>query len=613
MTDKFHKMLVLLLAVILTGLTSILSLSEPVQAHSSLTIDGRGWGHGRGMSQYGALGYARAGWSSNKILNHYYSNTVSGNVPSNAKVNPSAVKVNLLHASGEYTKVDLESGSIDLKDQNGSHLKSYSGKALRIVPKGTGYIIQTSSSCSGPWIDDTSFSNKSSIQIHERSSTSGKDGLLKVCSTYRSVWYAGYVIATKNTYGYPRTVNVVNVEQYLRGVVPNESPAYWDMAALESQAVAARSYVLAGDSRYLPYANTCDTARCQVYDGLYTTRGGLRSAYNTRTDQAIKNTNNIVRIKNSAVARTEFSSSSGGYTAGGEFPAVRDAGDSISSNPNHTWSAQVDPGILDKYGYGHVVDIVVTKRNGLGADGGRVLEAQYKFNNKTLTVSGDQVRLDFGLKSNWFTLKGKSTSNNVDLSNDAYIHNIFLAFRNRKANSAELSRWRTVVKEMGRRNAAFELAKGEAFSGTMIDSLYVNALGRRSDKAGRLYWLNQMRSGLSLPSVGEYFYSSGEYWKISGSNNDGFITNLYKDVLDRMPDNGGKSYWVDLLDRKTISRKDAVDYFYSAKEARVKRSSLVYQKVTKKQLNPELAQKLAYRLSNIDEIKLSAEIASEHL
>ena len=171
----------------------------------------------------------------------------------------------------------------------------------------------------------------------------------------------------------PHTINVVSVEDYLRGVVPNEVPASWASAALQSQAVAARSYVLAGDTRWVGYADTCDTTTCQVYDGRYTTRGaGLRTSTHPRTDEAIAATADLVRLTSDGkVARTEFSSSSGGHTAGGDFPAVVDAGDSISANRNANWQVSVDlQAIEDSYDLGPIRGVAVIERNGLGADGG---------------------------------------------------------------------------------------------------------------------------------------------------------------------------------------------------------------------------------------------------
>src|SRR5207245_1941171 len=72
------------------------------------------------------------------------------------------------------------------------------------------------------------------------------------------------------------------------------------------------------------------------------------------------------------IARTEFSSSTGGWSAGGTFPAVRDDGDSVS--PYHDWTVTVPAAsVAAAYGVGTLTEMTVLTRNGLGADGGRVL------------------------------------------------------------------------------------------------------------------------------------------------------------------------------------------------------------------------------------------------
>jgi len=66
-----------------------------------------------------------------------------------------------------------------------------------------------------------------------------------------------------------RVVNYVSLESYLRSVVPSESPSSWRRAALQAQAVAARTYAMWRRAYgNLGYADICDTTACQVYHGL---------------------------------------------------------------------------------------------------------------------------------------------------------------------------------------------------------------------------------------------------------------------------------------------------------------------------------------------------------
>ena len=234
-------------------------------------------------------------------------------------------------------------------------------------------------------------------------------------STSQQNYYRGELRAVHNG-GNQRTVNAVPLESYLRAVVPLEMPASWALLgdgdgaeALQSQAVSARSYSMAEDRA--SYAQTCDTISCQVYGGRAVRRNGeLSSNENDLANVAIAETAGVVRIRDGEVARTEFSSSTGGWTAGGVFPAVEDLGDAVDINPNHDWSVQIDIDSIEGRFSGRSLErIYISGRNGLGQDGGRVEEVTLEFGadgitTETFTMTGNEFRRAFGLKSDWFTV-----------------------------------------------------------------------------------------------------------------------------------------------------------------------------------------------------------------
>ncbi len=232
----------------------------------------------------------------------------------------------------------------------------------------------------------------------------------RCASTSEQRYYRGELRAVRNG-GSQRTVNAVSVEWYLRAVVPREMPASWALlgdgrgaAALEAQAVSARSYSL-GENRS-SFARTCDTISCQVYDGRATRRDGvLSSNEHPLSDIAIGATTGVVRVRNGAVARTEFSSSTGGWSAGGDFPAVEDLGDGVANNPNHDWEATIDIAALEaRYSGRTLTRAFASQKNGLGEDGGRVLEVTLEFGDERFTMSGNEFRFTNGLLSDWFVL-----------------------------------------------------------------------------------------------------------------------------------------------------------------------------------------------------------------
>ena len=394
----------------LVALVALLACAPPAGAQQSPTpqvfangmvnFAGHGWGHGRGMGQWGAFGYAvDLGYSYGDIVDHFYSNTSADQIP-----NPQ-ITVRIVGQDG----IDLVVTSDSDFTVGGVPISGFSAGHLVYRPDGK-FDLYTRYGCDKPdvWyagiVDPTA---KSTIadpgnDVHK---------MIAVCQTDGSIReYRGSLTMTFGD-GSPRTINTVLMEDYLRGVVPRESPASWGdsgngkgMQALMAQAVAARSYSLGEggeDGGRYSYAKTCDTTSCQVYGGA-----GLdgQRIEDDRTDYAVAATGGLIRrMDDGSVARTEFSSSTGGWTAGGVFPAVEDDGDGRS--PFHNWNSQIAVSTVEsKYGVGTLKSFTVTARNGLGEDGGRATSVQISGSSKTVTVTGNDVQAKLGLRSNWFIL-----------------------------------------------------------------------------------------------------------------------------------------------------------------------------------------------------------------
>jgi SpoIID/LytB domain protein len=227
-------------------------------------------------------------------------------------------------------------------------------------------------------------------------------------------YYRGIVRAMNNTKNENRTINIARLDDYLRGVVPRESPASWGdtaggagMNALRAQAVAARSYSVT-ENRYAGLAKTCDTQDCQVYGGA-----ALRTSVNAsptvlesaNTDRAVAETTGVViRNPKGNVVRTEFSSSNGGRTAGGEFPALADEGDISANSSLMIWTRAFSAAqIVAKYPQVGVLTSVTTTNDGLGGDfGGYTLDVTIAGTSGSVKVSGWAFRTAFGLPAPWF-------------------------------------------------------------------------------------------------------------------------------------------------------------------------------------------------------------------
>ncbi|HZU78865.1 MAG TPA: hypothetical protein VE991_03020, partial [Acidimicrobiales bacterium] len=154
---------------------------------------------------------------------------------------------------------------------------------------------------------------------------------------------------------------------------------------------------------YFGYADICDSTACQAYPGT--------ANENALTDTAVTDTASVVVLMpGGAPAFTQYSSSTGGYTAPGTFAAVVDDGDSVclqnACNSHHSWQVQIPVSSVQSTfpQIGTLVSITVTQRNGLGDFGGRAQQVSISGTNGSTTVTGNTFAADFGLQSNWFNI-----------------------------------------------------------------------------------------------------------------------------------------------------------------------------------------------------------------
>ena len=275
------------------------------QAKIIWKVKGGGFGHGIGLSQYGAYGLAKhkKGWK--QIVLHYYLHTTIGATSNRT------VRVLLL----PYQSSVRFSGATSACGATLSETKTYSarrsgGDVLLLNPKGG-----TIKNC-GPLLN----------------ATGGKSVTLRGKGGYRGALQ----VRPSSVPGKVNAINALGVDPYVQGVVALESPSSWPINALRAQAVVARSYGLTssvGGKGFELY----DTTASQVYGGL--------SAETSRTNQAVRDTElQVVKYKG-AIAQTFFFSTSGGYTESNEFvfggkpiPYLRGVTDPYDdTSPYHRW------------------------------------------------------------------------------------------------------------------------------------------------------------------------------------------------------------------------------------------------------------------------------------
>jgi SpoIID/LytB domain protein len=346
----------------------------PAGSGALFLLSGHGSGHGVGMGQWGAEGYALQGYTYDQILDAYYPGTILGQTE--------VTSIRVLLANGKKTLAISSGRPVTVEDGNGVDHTLPAGK--------------------------TTFTPSLALAVD-----GGPKQALPPPLTFAPAdgsnltlgrAYRGQIVVDVVS-GKLRAINVLPLDQYLYGVVPAEEPSHWLPAALEAQAVASRSYALASRRAGAPFDVYADT-RSQVYLGV--------KAETPAALQAVDETAGEVLLYNGHIATTFFSSSSGGRTqsaadawGGAGQPylvSMRDPYDGIS--PYHNWG----PVAVTGKALGNAVEVA-----------GRVLDATVERNSSrrvstvtitslshgaqgTTAVTGATTASALGLHSTWFSV-----------------------------------------------------------------------------------------------------------------------------------------------------------------------------------------------------------------
>lgn len=334
-------------------------------------VSGRGWGHGVGMSQYGAYGQAQAGRSHEQILGHYYTGTTIGKA--------GRKEVRVLLAEGRQAVTLSSTVPFSAVDATGATFKLAKG----VLTLRSDLALP---SAAGP---ATVRAKQPLVVRPGKKAVLGLDGKL----------YRGKLELVPAG-GFLRVVNVVPLESYLQGVVAGEVPYSWPTEALEAQAVAARSYALANLEKGKPFDLYSDV-RSQVYLGV--------AGEKPTTTRAVTNTAGEVVLYGGKVATTYYFSTSGGKTAsaadvfGFDVPYLRSRPDPWDkASPYHRWgpvllgarTVQAKLGTASR----------VLDATGSATPSGRLRSLLVSTTAGTETIPASLARTALGLRSTWITV-----------------------------------------------------------------------------------------------------------------------------------------------------------------------------------------------------------------
>jgi SpoIID/LytB domain protein len=381
------------------------TVDEPVIApmHGAFRLEGHGYGHGRGMSQWGAQGAAVSGVDYRRILATYYPGTSLVQKPDNPRLH-----VLITAADTGELRVLPGPGLRVAQGQGPQHALPTQWAGHRVTewrarPGDDG--LRVAGRAVGAWHTLRVSPAVSSEPI--RFSAPGHTVRLVLPREVRE--YRGDLRAQLDGADL-RVVNGVNLEGYLRSVVPSESLSTWAPDALAAQAVAARSYARwRADHARAGGTDICDTAACQAYHGVgrVTTAGRVTHWEAASTDRAVARSAGEFLDYRGAVAFTEFSSSNGGWSRAGDEPylvAKPDPWDGVLRSSDHLWHVEIRPQRIAAQWprVGRVLGLAVHRRDGRGDWGGRVLSVKLIGTHKTITVSGGAFSSGLHLRDSWW-------------------------------------------------------------------------------------------------------------------------------------------------------------------------------------------------------------------
>lgn len=229
-----------------------------------------------------------------------------------------------------------------------------------------------------------------------------------ICTINGKKYFGGVRLDKKNNS--LTVINIAAVEEYLRGVIPNEMSPSFHVEALKAQVVAARSYTLKNRNRHSAEGyDLCASNHCQFY-------GGVDSA-SPVTDKIISETRGTVLFHGEKIVDTNFHTDSGGMTEsvaevwGTAAPHLQPV-EELEKFTEH-WTQEFSVADFSSRFGGNIGKLKSIKLSPLKigkatADrsiSGRVKTAQIAGSKKTLQVTGNELRSKFSLPSTLFDVK----------------------------------------------------------------------------------------------------------------------------------------------------------------------------------------------------------------
>jgi SpoIID/LytB domain protein len=400
-------LLILSVVVALGAVPAAAGSGREARGPREFRMFGGGFGHGLGLSQWGAFGLAKQGWGPNKILKHFYSGTRTVTRPG-----PKDLRVGLVQGA-DVIRLQAEAGAVQLRlGAPGGHeiATIHSGETWRVRAAGSRYRIVDDR---GARVDTVGgpanplFVSYAPLDSRVRIPEAGH------AYNRGSIGFDLYSCGAGNCA--MRLVLSLDPQAYLYGL--GEVPSSWPMAAMKTQAIAARTYAYT-KAAASQHRSVCDCALyASSFDQVYAGWDKEGGAGGDRWVRAVRQTDRQVVVDHGDTIQAFYMSSSGGYTENNEnvwggspisyLRGVCDPGDYTASNPNATWRATFTPsevthdlglgigavtgfGNIDRGVSGRIVSVAVEGANGVASISGSTLRSALGLPDDRLWINDDR-------------------------------------------------------------------------------------------------------------------------------------------------------------------------------------------------------------------------------
>jgi SpoIID/LytB domain protein len=424
-------------AAVLVAGVGLVPTGPAAAAVPVLVLDGTGWGHGVGLSQWGSEYQARTGRSTNDILATFYPGAELGEAAGSMRVavhRPSTATTTLSFPQGGEVRSapsGAQASGFPVRVGKGGRVRITFDGAYRVTPlvagQSAGAVTSyeqdpctlvvlcpttTTTPPTTPTTPPTTTTTRpggggggggtttSTVPSKPGSTASSSKPVIAVPAASgvttvddRGRSYRGAIEA--NASGGLRLVNIVGIEDYLRGM--SEVPSTWPAAAVQAQTIAARTYALRAMQSS---GEICDDARCQVYVGA--------TAESPGQNAAVAATAKRVLTFGGKLAAAVYSADAGGVSANtfegfgtpeGTYPYLRNV--RYDTDNPLPWNLLVGFEELGRrFGYpGSVTGARVSEKG----PSGRALEVTLEGSAGDRAIDGHTFARSLGLRSTRFT------------------------------------------------------------------------------------------------------------------------------------------------------------------------------------------------------------------